>query len=76
MVRDRRYSCGSAGHSGELVYHVLRVRLGSASCEACLVRGRLNEDARGTNNSVSDYGGHVGRLPYCQTDSALMNDVH
>ena len=76
MVRDRRYRGGSAGHSGELVYHVLRVRLGSASCKACLVRGRLNEDARGTNNSVSDYGGHVGRLPYCQTDSALMNDVH
>ena len=76
MVRDRRYRGGSAGYRGELVYHVLRVRLGSASCEACLVRGRLNEDARGTNNSVSDYGGHVGRLPYCQTDSALMNDVH
>ena len=76
MVRDRRYRGGSTGHSGELVYHVLRVRLGSASCEACLVGGRLNEDARGTNNSVSDYGGHVGRLPHCQTDSALMNDVH
>ena len=76
MVRDRRYRGGSAGYRGELVYHVLRVRLGSASCEACLVRGRLNEDARGTNNSVSDYGGHVGRLPYCQTDSALMNVVH
>ena len=76
MVRDRRYSCGSAGYRGELVYHVLRVRLGSASCKACLVGGRLNEDARGTNNSVSDYGGHVGRLPHCQTDSALMNDVH
>ena len=45
MVRDRRYRGGSAGHSGELVYHVLRVRLGSASCEACLVGRRLNEDA-------------------------------
>ena len=76
MVRDRRYSCGSAGYRGELVYHVLRVRLGSASCEACLVGRRLNEDARGTDNSVSDYGGHFGRLTHCQTDSALMNVVH
>ena len=76
MVRDWRYRGGSAGHSGELVYHVLRVRLGSASCEACLVGGRLNEDERGTDSSMSDYGGRLGRLPHCQTDSALMNDVH
>ena len=76
MVRDRRYRGGSAGHRGELVHHVLRVRLGSASCEACLVGGRLNEDARGTDSSMSDYGGRLGRLPHCQTDSALMNVVH
>ena len=76
MVRDRRYRGGSAGHSGELVYHVLRVRLGSASCEACLVGGRLNEDARGTDSSMFDYGGRLGRLTHCQTDSALMNVVH
>ena len=76
MVRDRRYSCGSAGYRGELVYHILRVRLGSASCEACLVGRRLNEDARGTDSSMFDYGGRLGRLTHCQTECALMNDVH
>ena len=44
MVRDRRYRGSSAGYRGELVHHVLRVRLGSASCEACLVGRRLNEE--------------------------------
>ena len=76
MVRDRRYRGGSAGYRGELVYHVLRVRLGSASCKTCLVGGRLNEDARGTDSCVLVYGGHFGRLTHCQTDSALMNVVH
>ena len=37
---------------------------------------KLNEYARGTDSSMSDYGGRLGRLPHCQTDSALMNDVH